>query len=230
MERRSEVREPIRLKVTFKSLRALLSEYTTSVSKGGCTIRSPNAIDPETVFIFALTAEGRERKSIEIEGRVTHSTARTDGGFDVGISYVSASSPRRVATTRFLDEVFAEKLAKRHHARVPVNLIAEDAERPLRYLVRDLSRGGMGLKLAVDRELPATLALGQRVQVSVIHDGDIPFVFFAVIVRLEPGTAQKKQPSIGVHFVDLDEANSRVIDALLYLHRPQLIQLKFFDS
>lgn len=221
------MREPIRLKVTFKSLRALLSEYTTSVSKGGCTIRTQSAIEPGSVFIFALTAEGRERRSIEIEGRVQHSTPRSDGGFDVGISYVSASSPRRVATTRFLDEVFAEKLAKRHHARVPVNLIAEDADRPLRYLIRDLSRGGMGLKLAVDRELPADVCLGQRVQVSILHDGDLPFIFFGTIVRLEGGSATKKQPSIGLRFINLDEANSRMIDALLYLHRPRVVQLKF---
>jgi c-di-GMP-binding flagellar brake protein YcgR len=228
MERRSEIRQPIRLRVTFKSVHALVSEYTTSVSKGGCTIRAPVAVPPDTVFMMELSLEGQPRRSLEIEGRVVHATPRKDKGFDIGISYVSASPPRRVATTRFLDQVFAEQLANRKHSRVPVNLIAEDSSSSaVHFLVRDLSRGGMGLKLPAEKSLSTDIEEGQAVEITVWHDGDEPFVFDSTIVRLDRGAPPKKPASIGLRFVKLSEANQRLVDALLYLHRPQAILLRF---
>lgn len=228
MERRADLRQPIRLKVSFKSVHALVSEYTTSVSKGGCTIRSPVAVTPDTVFMMELSLEGQTRRTLEIEGRVIHSTPRKDAGFDIGISYASASPPRRVATTRFLDQVFAEQLANRKHSRVPVNLIAEDAENAqLHFLIRDLSRGGMGLKLPAEKTLAGTVVEGQCVEVTIWHDGDEPFVFDSTVVRLDRGAPPGKPASIGLSFVKLSEANQRLIDALLYLHRPQAILLRF---
>lgn len=226
-ERRKEAREPIRLRVTYKSARALLSEYTTSLSRGGCTIKSKTAVETDRSFIFELTAEGMERKVLEIEGRVVHCTQRPDGDYSVGIEYQPLSSPRRIATSRFLDQVFAEHLAKRGSARVPVNLVAEDAVDRSRYLVRDLSRGGMGLRLPAERKLPVSLQLGQRAEVTIIHDGDLSFVLNARIARLSHGDPPKEQAAIGLQFQDLGEANMRIIDALLYLHRPQAVLISF---
>lgn len=229
MERRSEVREPIRLRVSFKTVWALISEYTTSISRAGCSIRSAQTVEPGQVFLLELSLEGRARNAITVEGRVVHCTARKDGGFDVGIQYVSASTPRRVATSRFLDEVFAEHLANRKHARVPVNLIAEDADDGTKYLVRDLSRGGLGLRLPMERSLPRERALDQRVELVVLHDGDLPFILPAKIVRLDAGEAPKRQPGIGLRFEALGEANARLVDALLYLHRPRRIVVRFLE-
>ena len=224
MERRAATREPINLKVEFKTVRGLVSEYTRSVARGGCSIRSQKPVEPGTVFLMKLTLEGSSSKSLEIEGKVVHSTPRKEGGFDVGIEYVSASPPRRVATTRFLDQVFAEQLANRKHARVPVNLVAEDADdASLKFLVRDLSRGGMGLKLPTGRAIPERVKLGGRADLSIWYDGDEPFVFGASIVRLETGA----QATIGICFDELSEANQRMVDALLYLHRPQAILIRF---
>ncbi len=228
-DRRDELRQPIRLRVTFKTVRALVNEYTTSVSKGGCVIRAEKALEPGTVFLFELSTEGHARKTVEIEGRVVHATPRKGGGFDIGISYVSTSTPRRIAMTRFLDQVFAEQLSNRNHARMPVNLIAEDQSDPsVRYLLRDLSRGGVGLRLAVERPLPSDLTPGQRVQIIVHHDGDVPFYLEALIARLDAGDPPKRQPAIGLSFDQLGEANQRVVEALLYLHRPKRLQVKFF--
>jgi c-di-GMP-binding flagellar brake protein YcgR len=225
MERRAATREPISLKVEFKTVRGLVSEYTRSISKGGCSIRSKATVEPGTVFLMKLTLEGSTSKSLEIEGKVVHSTARNDGGFDVGIEYVNASSPRKVATARFLDQVFAEQLANRKHARVPVNLVAEDAdESELKYLVHDLSRGGMGLKLPLGRPAPGRVKLSGRADISVWYDGDEPFVFGASVVRLD---TVSQQHTIGLCFDEVGEANQRMIDALLYLHRPQAILIKF---
>lgn len=231
MERRAELRQPIRLRATFKSVRALINEFTTSVTKGGCTIRSATEVPVGAVFLLELAREDRVNRSIEVEGRVAHCTPRPGGGFDVGIEYVSASSPRRVAMTRFMDEVLAEQLARRSHARVPVNLIAQDVYEPeIRYLLRDLSRGGMGLKLPSERSLPPTLALGHRAEITVRHDGDTPFVIGGMVVRLNPGDPPRRQASIGVRFENLSEANGRLIDALLYLHRPEMILIRFMGN
>ena len=228
MNRRSELRQPIRLRVTFKTIRALINEFTTSVSKGGCCLRSPGAVPVGETFVFELSTEGQERKSVEVEGRVAHCTARSDGGFDVGISFVSSSSPRRVATTRFLDQVLSEALLNREHARVPVNLIAQDVYEPeLHYLVRDLSRGGLGLKLPSERGLPPSLKLGDKAELTVRHDGEVPFVILSSVVRLGAGDPPRHQASVGLKFEALSEANSRLIEALLYLHRPEAILLRF---
>ncbi|MFN7130810.1 MAG: PilZ domain-containing protein [Myxococcales bacterium] len=229
MERRAGLRQPIRLRVTFRSVRALIAEYTTSVSKGGCTIASPAAVEPGTMFVFELASEGTTRRALEVEGRVVHCTPRTDAsGYSVGIEYVANSSPRRVAMSRFLDEVFAEQLANRQHARVPVNLIAQDVYEPeIRYLVRDLSRGGMGLRLPSERQLSTGLHLDQQVEITVRHDGDTPFVMLGRVVRLVQAEPPR-QASIGIRFENLSEANQRLVDALLYLHRPEAILVRFF--
>lgn len=215
-------RQPIRLRVTYKTARALLTEYTTSVSRGGCTIKSRAALETGATFIFELTAEGMERRCLEIEGKVVHATPRPDGEFDLGIQYLALSSPRRVAMTRFLDHVFAEQLAKRNHARVPVNILADDADDETRYLIRDLSRGGMGVRLSGSKQP----TIGARVDVVVVLDGDIPFELSAEVVRVDPGS-DKRPPSVGLRFQELTEAQDRLIHALLYLHRPQLVQLRF---
>ncbi len=231
MDRRDDLRQPIRLRATFKSVRSLISEYTTSVSKGGCTLPSKKPLEPGQIFILELATEGQSRKSLEIEGRVVHSTERKGGGFDIGIQYVAVSTPRRVAMTRFLDQVFAEQLAARSHARVPVNLVAQDADDPsFHYLIRDLSRGGMGLRLAVERPLPSTLRQGASVGIVIKHDGETPFELKATIARLEAGAGPKRQPTIGLRFEPLNDANQRVVDALLYLHRPRLVLLRFQKS
>jgi c-di-GMP-binding flagellar brake protein YcgR len=226
-QQRASERQPIRLRVKYSNARALLSEYTTSLSRGGCSIRTGAVLPPDAVFVFELTVEGRETRCIEVEGRVAHSTPRRDGGYDVGIEYVSLSSPRRVAMTRFLDQVFAEQLANRQHARVPVNLVAEDAEDGSRYLLRDMSHGGVGVRLAEGRALPEGVWVGQQVEVIIVLDGDEPFVLPTNVVRLEDVTPTRKQAAIGLKFTELDEASQRVVLALLYLHRPQLIQLRF---
>ncbi len=180
------------------------------------------------MFLLKLGLEGLTRRSLEIEGRVMHTTPRREGGFDLGIQYVPASTPRRIATTRFLDEVFREHLAKRKHVRMPVNLIAQDAGDPeLNFLVRDLSRGGMGLRCPAGGSLPDRLEVGHRAELMVWHDGDEPFTFGASVVRLQPVREEGGQAVIGLCFDELSDANQRLLDALLYLHRPRAIQIRF---
>jgi c-di-GMP-binding flagellar brake protein YcgR len=228
MERREHPRHPIRLRVTFKSIYSLINEFTISVSKGGCSIFSVDAVEVGKTFVFELASERNARRSVEVEGRVVHCTPRKRGGYDVGLKFSSLSSPRRVAVTRFLDEVFAEELLNRHHARVPVNLIARDpGDSERQYLVHDLSRGGMGLRFPSPRGLPLPLEIGNLVEITVRHDGEVPFAMTASVAWLRPGSSPHAQVSAGLRFEDLSEANQRLVDALLYLHRPEVIFLRF---
>lgn len=230
MKRRAHPRHPIRLRVAFTTARALVCEYTTSVSKGGCSVRSSTPVDVGLSFVFELAVEGQPHRKLEVEGRVVHTTARKDGGYDVGVEYAPVTGARQVETARFLDEVFAEQLAKRKHARVPVNLVAEDlADANLRYLVRDLSKGGMGLRLPADRALPPGLAAGDRAELQIWHDGDAPFVFGASVARVQDVAGRGSQASVGLCFDELSEANQRLVDALLYLHRPRSLRLRFLN-
>lgn len=224
MERRGAPREPISLRVEFKTVRGLVSEYTRSLSRGGCSIRSATSAEIGTVFLMRLALEGTTRRSLEIEGKVVHSTPRKDGGFDLGIAYADARGPRQVATTRFLDQVFAEHLANRSHARMPVNLLAADADDPeLKLLVHDLSQGGMGLKLPAGSAVPDRVKLGGRAEVSIFYEAEVPYVIDASVVRV----AQATRATLGLRFEAVSEANRRLIDALLYLHRPDAIRIRF---
>lgn len=229
MDRRSDTRQPIRLRVEFPNVKALVAEYTTSISKGGCTIPAAKALPVGTRFVFELTVTSKTTKTIEIEGVVVHATPRKDGKFDLGITYSESSTPRAIARTRFLDEVLAEQLANRKHARVQVNLVIEDLDAPKqKYLLRDLSRGGFGLKLRTDSPLPEAWKIGTRAELSLFHDGDVPFVLPCQIVRVERKEGGGHRDSLGLAFVELCDANARIVDALLYLHRPQGLFIRFF--
>jgi c-di-GMP-binding flagellar brake protein YcgR len=230
MNRRTQLRQPIRLKVVYRDAKALVAEYTRSVSRGGCSIVTARPLEVGTLFLFHLSTEDAPSKFVEVEGKVVHATKRRDGEYDLGIEYASSSSPRRVATTRFLDQVLSEKLSKRKHARVPVNLVVEDLDTPnTKYLLLDLSRGGFGLRLGTGVSLPEGLSKGRSAELSVYLDGEAPFQIPCAVVRLEPLTATKRQAGIALEFVRLSEANERLVDALLYLHRPQGVFLRFLD-
>lgn len=227
LNRRTHIRQPVRLRVTFQSARALVSEYTTSVSKGGCTLWSKSPAEPGLTFVFELALESDPRRTLEVEGKVVHCHPRPGGSWDVGIEYRPANEARRAATIEFLDRVFKEELKNRAHARVPVNLVAEDADdSAIHYLVRDLSRGGLGLKVPAERDLPQGVVVGDRAEISVWTDGDAAFTFQGSVVRLTAKRG-KAQASIGVCFDALTDANQRLVDSLLYLHRPQTMQVRF---
>jgi len=228
-ERRLHPRRPIRLKVSFRNLRSLVTEYTTSVSKGGCQIQSKQALATGTRFVFEMYATKGDAP-VEIGGRVTHCVPGAEPGlYDIGIAY-EPSEGKREALERVLDEIFAEhKFEKaRAHPRIPVNLIAVDAGQPGRkYLVRDLSRGGMGLRMPGGQVLPPEVKPRSLVVVVVRLEGQPALEIGGEVVWTVQGRVGFTSSAVGVAFVGAGVAQQEAIDALSRLHRPAELVVTF---
>src|SRR5205823_3322878 len=63
--------DAVRLSVTYKSPRALLSEFTRSVGKGGVSIASRKSVPVGTRFVFELKAKGVP-DVVEVHGEVVN--------------------------------------------------------------------------------------------------------------------------------------------------------------
>jgi uncharacterized protein (TIGR02266 family) len=224
--RRAHDRLPIRLEVVYRSARSLVTEYTTSVSKGGCRLQSKQPLAVGTRFEFQMLS-GPGAKPVEILGEVVWCQPGPEKGLhEVGIRYLPADD-KRAALEAVLEEIFKEHAfdKKRVHVRVPVNLVAEDAAQPTRkYLVRDISTGGIGLRLPVDLDLSDELKTGTRVTLAVTLGKDTVEIRGEVVWTLarRPGLTHA---ALGVTFRDLGPEHLRTIEALCHLSRPAVLRL-----
>lgn len=226
-ERRGADRKPVRLKVVFRTAHSLLTEYTTSVSKGGCRIEAHQPIEIGTRFIFEMFA-GKSRSPVEIEGVVKRcEKASTAGRYEIGIQYTPAEG-KRAALEGVIDEIFSEHEYEkaRRHARVPVNLIATDAGTPqLKYLIRDLSLGGLGLRLPAGAPVPAHVQVGSGVRLTV--RSQVPIEIAGEVVWTVAGIGALTHPGIGISFVGMGPEQEQAIDALSRLQRTVALTLSF---
>jgi type IV pilus assembly protein PilZ len=69
IDRRSEPRAPIELKVEYKKLNTFFADYTKNICKGGTFIRTKKPLDVGTEFIFKL-AVPRLKEPLSIRGQV----------------------------------------------------------------------------------------------------------------------------------------------------------------
>jgi hypothetical protein len=220
-ERRSHRRRAIRLNVVYRSARSLVTEYTTSVSRGGCRLQCKQAIAVGTNFVFQMLAN-KSTLPVEIVGEVMWCRPATEPGlFDVGVKYVP-SEDKRAALESVLEQIFQEhdKEPTRLHVRVPVNLVAQDTVTPTRrYLVRDISHGGIGLRLPMDLDLPDDLVPRTLVNFAVKLGQSVVEIGGEVVWTLKrrPGFTHA---AIGVAFVGAGPAQHEIIDALVHLSRP----------
>lgn len=226
-ERREFQRQPIRLKVSFRSARSLVTEYTTSVSKGGCQLRAKKGLKPGTRFVFEMFARDAD-EPVKVEGEVVRSMLGPDGLYEVGVRYV-ASSGERAALAKLLEEIVAEQRFEkaRRHPRIPVNLVARDSADASRlYLVRDLSRGGLGLRLPDGQELPPALATGRKVWLEVtLVDEKVDIA--GQVVWSTQGRAGFTHAGAGVAFEELEGRRLSAFEALARLERPKDLALRF---
>lgn len=226
MDRRRHDRKPIRLKVTYQSAEALVTEYTTCVSKGGCALVSQRAIETGTRFVFEMYAVGQEQP-IEIEGEVVRvqPIEGRRGRFEIGVRYVSGGTQREV-----LDDVLSRIIVDpnyvlmREHPRIPVNLVAHGTGVPPRFLIRDLSRGGMRIE---GKAMPADVSVGAPVGLAVhVLDRRRPFWITGSVVWVHRGT-RVLRTRLGVQFGELDLDQRAIVDGLTRLLRPLRLGLGF---
>jgi uncharacterized protein (TIGR02266 family) len=225
-ERRSDERLPIRLEVVYRSARSLVTEYTSSVSKGGCRLQCKQPLEVGTRFLFEMIA-ARSRTPVELLGEVVWCRPGTEAGlYEVGIRYVP-SDDKRAALEAMLEEIFREHdfETARLHVRVPVNLVARDTVEPaLKYLVRDISRGGLGLRLPMDVGLPAHLKPRTLVSLAVRLNDEITEIGGEVVWTLE-GQPGLTHAAMGVAFLGLRPYQLKTIDTLSRLNRPAELAL-----
>lgn len=226
VERRRHLRKPIRLEVRYRSVEAVITEYTTCVSRGGCALVSTKPLELGTNFIFALYAHG-EDTPLEIEGRVARVLALegTSPRFEIGIEYTT-DGPERAHLDSLLSKVMVDDSYEtvRAHRRIPINLIARSSDATQRYLVRDLSLGGMRVET---KSIHAGIGVGTNVVLTAhLSDMSQPISIAGELVWLHRGS-RLVRTRIGVRFLDPTRRQLGVLDGLTKLLRPHSLELAF---
>lgn len=201
MSRKAAPGEPVRLKVTYKTPMALISEFTRSVGKGGVAIASRKMAPVGTRFIFELQAKGVP-DLVEVHGEVVSVAPQSGGMFLLNIRYHQPDN--RDGLDALLRRIFeAQKYEKvRKHVRIPLQLRAtEDKANSIAYLVRDISFGGLGIEIEstdvprwVKVNEPVFLELTLSLGVLALH-GEIVWVMTPPKDR-----ARLMNPGFGVSF------------------------------
>ncbi len=214
----SQARPPVRLKVSYKTPEALLSEFTRSVGRGGVTIESKKWLPVGTRFVFELHAQG-VAESVEILGEVLKLTQTDTKRYLLDIRY-DAPQDRKgldVLIQRIFDAHKYEKVRK--HPRIPLRLRATDTGLgdALQYVVRDVSRGGLGIELelpAIPRSIkvgtPFLLTLSLSIGPLVLH-GEVVWMF------QPPRERRVLNPAIGISFGKLRAETIERLERILKL-------------
>lgn len=217
MTPRSEPKN-IRLKVSYKSAEALLSEYTRSVGKGGVAIESRRAVPVGTRFVFELHAQGVD-KAVEVFGEVIGVTGGDGGKHLLNIRYDPGQ--QREGLDALLSRIFeAHRYEKvRKHARIPLNLRAtEEAPYSPSYLIRDISMGGVGVEVEANN-VPRHVRVGQPFLCEVWLSLGTLALYGEVVWVFEPKGDRAKfaSPGFGVAFGKLRPETAERLERIIQL-------------
>lgn len=214
-------KRPVRLKVAYKTPGALLSEFTRSVGKGSVSIESGRPLPIGTTFVFELHAQGVEN-FVEVYGKVL-SISVTDPvnkKYLLNIRYEAPGDRRGLdlLLQHIFDSHQYEKVRK--HPRIPIQLRAtEDRQHSPPYIVRDISRGGLGIEVEaaalpkyVRVGVPFLLELGTTIGPLLLH-GEVAWAFAPRLER-----TKWVNPGLGVIFGTLRADTVERLKTILHLH------------
>jgi Tfp pilus assembly protein PilZ len=149
----------VRLKVAYKTPQSLVGEYTRSVGQGGVTLETRRSLPLGTRFTFEMHLKGMSRP-VEVLGEVVQVEPRAQGRFLLSVRYGAGQDQSPLKAV--LEYIFAqdEQTGLRRFPRLPLHLRALE-NRPLSptFLVRDISRGGVGLEVEAPA-LPRVVQIG----------------------------------------------------------------------
>lgn len=218
----------VRLAVSYRSARSLVTEFTACLARGGCLLVTRRAVPVGAPFRFLMECKELQ-ETLEIEGEVVrvrpiHGDILT---YELAVQYRSHAAQlqleallARVGT----DDTQQQQLVRRY-SRVTVNLPAEDSQGlGRRYLIRDLSLGGMRLELVGSLEV----AIGSRVLVGVRFGLHEPLVFLPGSLAWHRAGGEAHRLHLGVKFAELDaltDPQRRALIDLLRLRRPTQVYL-----
>lgn len=210
---------PVRLRVNYKSPEALLQAFTQSVGKGGVDLPSKKKLKMGTRFHIQLLADDVD-VPVEVFGEVVHATTQDDGAHVLTIRYDAGTD--RAGLDANLRKLFDHHLKSdrvRMHARVPVNITATERKRegsPV-YLVRDVSRGGIGVEIEQEK-LPPHIRNGVPVFIRMwLNDGTLA-LHGEVAWTAEPPERNQFHATFGVKFGTLQKNTQTLLDRILVLY------------
>lgn len=206
----------VRLKVAYKTPESLLGEYTRSVGLGGVALETARAVPLGTRFVFELHASGVEQ-AVEVVGEVVQVTPRQNGRFLLNVRYDAGSDEAglKAVLQRIFDTHAYEKMRK--HPRIPLHFRAtEAAPNSPAFLVRDLSRGGVGIEVEAPA-LPAGVRVGQPFLLEVNLSLGTLQLFGEVVWTTSAGTPPGVSPGFGVQFGRLRPETVERLEKLLSL-------------
>ncbi|MBK7858195.1 MAG: PilZ domain-containing protein [Archangiaceae bacterium] len=208
----------MRLKVSYKTPEALLSEFTRSVGRGGVTIESKKSLPVGTRFVFELRAQGVP-DTVEIFGEVLRVTTTDRSRHLLDIRY-DAPAERKgldVLIQRIFDAHAYEKIRK--HPRIPLRLRATDTSLgdALQYVVRDISRGGLGIELELPA-IPKTIKTGTPFLLTLtLSIGPVALHGEVVWLFQPPRERRVLNPALGVQFGKLRPETIERLERILKL-------------
>ncbi|WP_426754094.1 PilZ domain-containing protein [Myxococcus sp. Y35] len=208
----------VRLKVAYKTPQSLVGEYTRSVGLGGVTLETRRSLPLGTRFTFELHAGGMARP-VEVLGEVVQVVPHDAERFLLTVRYGVGED--RSALDAILQHIFAtqEHEGMRRFPRLPLYLRAMEAA-PLSpgFLVRDISRGGVGLEVqgpALPRQVkvgtPFLLEMDLKEGPMMLH-GEV--VWTSSVPRKDSGTVK---PGFGATFGRLRPDMQKRLEGLLSL-------------
>lgn len=211
-------RSPVRLRVSYRTPRGLLSEFTRSVGAGSVTLDSKKQVPVGTRFLFEMCAAGM-KEPVEVLGEVCSVRAAPAGGYELEIRYQRGADRHGLESA--LDLILqAHRYEKsRGYPRIPLKLEASE-ERPgsPAYLVRDLSLGGVGVAVEwaplpgyVKVDAPFLLEVSLSIGELLLH-GEVVWVFTP-----PPAQSELLSPCFGVKFGKLRRDTEKRLEQILAL-------------
>lgn len=219
---------PIRFRVSYRSAEALVTEYTTCMSKGGCALVAKRRVAKGTRFVFEMHTPGQP-EPLEVEGEVIRVRAiKATSNFEVGVEYKSAG-PQREVVDSLLSKIGVDPNYElvRRYPRIPVNLVAQDRDAPVTYLIRDLSRSGMRIE---GRSFADDLRLGTPIEFQVWLEAESPPVSIRGQVAWVQRGSRVVRTLVGVKFDRPSDLGAAVIGRLTRLYRPRRLELMIGDG
>lgn len=191
----------VRLRVAYKSPAALLGEFTRSVGQGCVALETHRDVEVGTRFVFELHASGVEAP-VEVLGEVIQVTRQPNGRRLLTVRYDAGGD--RVGLDAVLRRIFEsyEHEQLRRFPRIPLHLRAtEDAPFSPAFLVRDISRGGLGLEVEAPT-LPRSVRVGSPFLLEMaLATGQLPLHGEVVWTTSSvAGSTPAVAPGFGVQF------------------------------
>jgi hypothetical protein len=192
---------PIRFKVSYKSPASLLSEFTRSVGKGGVTLESKKAVQLGTRFVFELHAHG-VAEIVEVYGEVMQVSPGLHGNHLLHVRYDPSNDRQGLDAViqRIFDSQQYETVRK--HPRIPLNLRGtEETPYSPRYVVRDISLGGVGVEVEAER-FSGNIRVGQPFLLEIWLSLGTLALYGEIIWAFSPTPDRPAmlQPSFGAQF------------------------------